>query len=263
MVLDFHGYSEGASIHRQMSALGAYGDEQGFVTVTPQGLGAVARWDTTLGSPDLEFVGALMDTVEADLCIDTNRVYATGLSNGAFLTSAVACQYSDRIAAVAPVAGVRTIEGCEFARPVPIVAFHGTADGYVDYEGGLGEDALDLPAPDGSGRTIGDSVTSEQIEDSVDSANRVPEIMAAWAERNGCGAQQADRPVTDDVTELRWDCPPDATTQLYRVTDGGHTWPGSTFSQSIESIVGRTTMSVVADEVMWRFFVDHPLTPAD
>ena len=258
-MLDFHGYSEGAEIHLEMSKLGPFGESEGFVTLTPQGTGAVARWDTALGSKDLDFVGDLLDAAEAQLCIDTNRVYSTGLSNGAFMTSAVACAYNDRIAAVAPVAGVRNIEGCEFTRPVPIVAFHGTADGYVSFDGGLGEKALDLPAPDGSGKTLRDTVTAEDIERAADSDTSVPEIMAAWAKRNGCATGDTEKSVAEDVFEVAYNCTADESTLLYRVEEGGHTWPGSEFSQAIVSIVGHTTMNVSANEIMWKFFVDHPL----
>jgi polyhydroxybutyrate depolymerase len=178
------------------------------------------------------------------------------------MTSAMACQYSDRIAAVAPVAGVRTIEGCRPERPVPVVAFHGTADGFVDYDGGFGEEALDLPAPDGSGRTLRDTLTPEQRDRPADPNAAIPNIMAAWAKRNGCRPSSEETPVAADVTEVAYDCPPDAATELYRVTDGGHAWPGSSFSVAIEGIVGRTTMNIDANEIMWKFFVAHPLTDA-
>ena len=46
VVLDLHGYSEGATVHEMMSSLGPFGDEHDFVTITPQGQGPVARWDT-------------------------------------------------------------------------------------------------------------------------------------------------------------------------------------------------------------------------
>ena len=262
LVLDFHGYSEGAEIHLEMSKLASLGESEGFVTLTPQGTGPVARWDTTLGSKDLGFVGELLDSVESDLCIDTNRVYSTGLSNGAFMTSAVACAYNDRIAAVAPVAGVRTIEGCEFARPVPIVAFHGTDDGYVSFTGGLGEDALDLPAPDGSGKSLRETLTADQLKQSLSSKNSIPNIMAGWAKRNGCAPGDGEASVAADVVEVTYDCTPDAVTKLYRVEGGGHTWPGSQFSQAIVSIVGPTTMNINANEIMWKFFMDHPLRAA-
>src|SRR5262249_50287918 len=131
VVLDLHGYSEGATVHTKMSDLGAYGDQKGFITITPQGTGVVPRWDTSFDSPDMNYIGDLLDEVDGSLCVALDRVFVTGLSNGAFLTSAVACRYADRIAAAAPVAGIREIDGCKPARPVPVVAFHGTADTFV------------------------------------------------------------------------------------------------------------------------------------
>jgi polyhydroxybutyrate depolymerase len=282
LVVDFHGYSEGAQIHVSMSGLSAFGDEQGFITLTPQGRGRVPLWDTTFGGQDLTFVGDLLDEAEDSLCIDTNRIYVTGLSNGAFMTSAVACQYADRVAAVAPVAGVRDIDGCEPSRPVPVVAFHGTADRFLTFEGGPGPAVADLPAPDGSDRSLADVQPSEDTGDAsegseggeaADEGERsvtgadpapgdpsVPEVVAAWANRNGCDAEPEAEAVADDVRVERYSCPPGADAELYRIINGGHTWPGSDFSASIESIVGKTTMSISANEVMWDFFEDHPLT---
>ncbi len=256
VVFDFHGYSEGADVHLQMSNLTKLGAEQGFVTITPQGTGPVARWENTIGSKDETFFGEMLDQVEADLCVDTNRVYVTGLSNGAFMTSAIACQFSDRVAAVAPVAGVRDIEKCAPKRAVPIVAFHGTADGFVAYDGGFGEQALDLPAPDGSGKKLRDTLTPEQIQ--AGGSDSVPTIMAAWAKRNDCTSKTREETVATDVTMSFFVCPRGQDTVLYRVTDGGHTWPGSAFSQAVESVVGHTTMNIDANAIMWDFFVAHP-----
>src|SRR5215203_5702488 len=90
------------------------------------------------------------------MCIDKARVYVTGLSNGAGMVSAVACVYADRIAAAAPVAGAIELEGCDPSDKVPMVSFHGTADPFLRYEGGLGPAGLALPAPDGSNRTFAD-----------------------------------------------------------------------------------------------------------
>src|SRR4051812_49292007 len=104
LVVDVHGYQEGAAIQTAMSGFGPYGDTKGFVTVAPDGLGPVPHWDTALGSADLKFIGAALDDVERALCIDTTRVYAAGLSQGAFMSSSIACEYADRFAAVAPVA---------------------------------------------------------------------------------------------------------------------------------------------------------------
>ncbi len=261
LVLDLHGYSEGADVHVAMSGLGKFGESKGFVTITPQGSGVVPMWDTGLQSADMDFLGDALDSVEQQVCIDTNRVYTTGLSNGAFMTSAVACRYSDRIAAVAPVAGARVITGCKLTRPVPIVAFHGTADEYVSYTGGLGQAAMNLPAPDGSGKKLGDGLTPRQLADMRGASKSIPATMQAWAVRNGCPAGHREQPVASDVTRFVYDCPPPEAVELYRVTGGGHTWPGSGVSQAAASIVGHTTMNIVADEIMWKFFRDHPLRP--
>lgn len=256
VVLDLHGYAEGAEVHVKMSALGPYGDAHGFATITPQGSGdKVALWNTDLDSADVAFMGDLLDEVEQTMCVDTNRVYVTGLSNGAFMTSAVACKYADRIAAAAPVAGIRDIKGCTFSRPVPVIAFHGTADGFVDYNGGLGEKVATLPKPDGSG-----SIGQGAVDTPATKGPSIPEITADWAKRNGCKTEPVlEKPVASDVTLLGFPCPPDAETELYRVTDGGHAWPGSELSKAVASVVGPTTFSINADDLMWKFFQAHPL----
>ena len=254
VVVDLHGYSEGAQVHVRMSELGAFGDQHGFVTITPQGLGPVPRWETAVGSQDVKFIGDLLDQVEQTVCVDTARVFVTGLSNGAMMTSVVACALADRVAAVAPVAGITNVAGCKPARAVPIVAFHGTADPFVAYDGGLGPAAAKLPAPDGSGKTLGDLGARNRPK-----GLSVPDVLHAWARRNKCTGQVSEKQVASDVTELSYACPRGAEVELYRVTGGGHSWPGSAFSKQIASVVGPTTDSISADEVMWAFFQAHPL----
>jgi polyhydroxybutyrate depolymerase len=209
-------------------------------------------WDTTLGGPDLAFIGALLDTVETSVCIDEARVFVAGLSNGAMMTSAIACELADRVAAVAPVAGLSAFDGCHPSRPVPIIAFHGTADGFVAYDGGYGASVAQLPAPDGSGRTLGDlGVLAGAGPPSI------PANLATWAALDGCtDATPSETAVTGDVALIAYaTCP----VELYRVAGGGHAWPGSAFSAAVANIVGPTTMSISADELMWAFFQAHPL----
>ena len=79
-----------------MSELGAFGDQHGFVTITPQGLGPIPRWETAVGSKDVKFIGDLLDQVEKTVCVDTARVFVTGLSNGAMMTSVVACALANQ-----------------------------------------------------------------------------------------------------------------------------------------------------------------------
>jgi polyhydroxybutyrate depolymerase len=256
VIVDYHGYSEGGEIHAIHSMLGAYGDEQGFVTITPDSGYEVPRWDVDLSSADVAMFGDVLDQVEADLCVDTNRVFVAGLSNGAFMTSSLACAYSDRIAAASPVAGITDPEGCSFERPVPVIAFHGNEDTFVAFDGGLGSSVADLPSPDGEG-TLGDQATAEGAAEDIGPS--IPEVAAAWAGRNGCEAEPTEEQVADDVTLQAFTCPAGADTQLYVVDGGGHTWPGSDFDDSITNIVGYVTHNIDANELMWAFFQEHPL----
>jgi polyhydroxybutyrate depolymerase len=235
-----------------MTALEAEGEAVGFVTVTPAITRTVPRWDTALAGNDMAFIAGLLDQVEQTLCIDTARVYVSGLSNGAFMASAVACALSDRVAAVAPVAGLQLPDDCRPDRPVPIISFHGTADQYVAYAGGLGPAVANLPSPDGTG-TLGTGVPS-----APGAARSVPDTELAWARRDGCAAPETTH-VADDVTLVHHRCPGDVDVELYTIDGGGHTWPGSEFARSIEQIVGRTTTSISATKLIWQFFLDHPL----
>lgn len=230
VVLDLHGYSEGAEVHKLHSKLGELGDTEGFVTITPEGQGPVVRWDTDLDSPDVAFIGDLLDEIEQTLCVDERRVFVTGLSNGAFMTSAVACAYADRVAAAAPVAGVRDIEGCDPARRVPVVVFHGTADEFVSFDGGLGPAAATLPNPDGSPRDPSQSAPAPE-------GPSVPDITAAWAERNDCKSKPREREIASDVTLVRYRCPGNADVDFYRIEGGGHSRGASSRSRSTSSSV--------------------------
>ena len=251
LVIDLHGYEETIEVHRLLSNMVATGQLHGFVVVLPQIDNIVPRWDATIGSTDVGFITSVLDRVEASRCIDQARVYVAGMSNGAFMTSAVACQLSDRIAAAAPVAGIRDPDGCTFDRAVPVIAFHGTADTFVAYTGGLGASVAHLPTDNGG--TLGTSAVTS-------GGPSIEDIAAAWAHRNGCeSTPPVETAVAPDVELLNYGCHAGADVQLYRIAGGGHAWPGSQFSRSIESIVGHTTMNIDANELIWAFFVAHPL----
>ncbi|MFI5040652.1 MAG: hypothetical protein ACHQNA_02175, partial [Acidimicrobiales bacterium] len=192
VVFDLHGYGEPAAVEEQLSGLAAYGDTHGFATVLPETTATVPLWDATPGSADLTFFEAVLDDVERTVCVDERRVFVAGLSNGAFMTSAVACQDAGRIAAAAPVAGIQDIAGCRPTRPVPVVAFHGTADPYVSFDGGFGPAVANLPTPNGTGRLGAAAVTTK--------GPSITEQTTAWARRNGCSPPPGDVVVAPDVT---------------------------------------------------------------
>lgn len=251
LVLDIHGLSEGADIHARVSGMGAYATQHGFIAVLPSGTGTPVRWDVGLdraGNADLVFLDHLLDELEADLCVDTSRVYATGLSNGALLSSTIACTMADRFAAVAPVAGVAHPVRCDAARPVPVLAFHGTADPILLFNGGVGTRL---------GRVLGREGTPAEEEPipeaDLDGAG-YPAAAADWAAANGCDDEPVESTPTPSVIVRTWDCPTGAEVELVILVGGGHSWPGSALLQGVEQVVGPTDMSIDATDMIWRFF---------
>ncbi len=264
LVLDLHGYAEGATVHARLSGVGPAADRRGIVTLTPQGQGdaAHAHWTTGLDTTDVRLVGELIDRTERELCIDRSRIDLTGFSNGAFLASAAACRYSDRIAAIAPVAGLRDVPGCELDRHVPVITFHGTGDTFIPYGGGMGAGTATIELPDGSDRTLAQvGPDSPEAAELVPGSLRVPvpQIVDAWAHRDGCEPHPTEQPAAPDTTAVRYRCPRGADVELYRIDGAGHTWPGSATSAMLEGVIGRTTMDLDATGLILDFFDRHPL----
>lgn len=230
LLLAFHGYGGGMWDLGYTGLLSDLAETQGFVVAYPQGIGEGPTWDLQGGS-DIPFVLALIDELVSTQCIDPARVFATGFSMGGGMTNVLGCRLADRIAAIAPVAanhGSTWGEPCEPSRPVPIIAFHGTADEALPYEGG------DSPFPD---RPV----------------TAVEDWMAGWATANGCTGGPDEASVSSDVASLTWQgCT--APTQLYRVTGGGHTWPGGQNDPSF----GYSTDAISASELMWALFDSVP-----
>ena len=100
----------------------------GFIAVYPDGFGG--SWNLNCCEPldDVKFISHLLDQLTTDYRIDKTRVFAAGLSNGAILAYMLACNLSDRFAAIASVAGAMWFDDCRPTRPVSIMAVHGTAD---------------------------------------------------------------------------------------------------------------------------------------
>jgi polyhydroxybutyrate depolymerase len=88
---------------------------------------------------DVGFIDDLLDTLQADFAIDSLRTYATGMSNGGFMSYRLACELSERLAAIAPVAATMTIDVCEPVRAMPVIALHSYLDTSVPYLGGIGD----------------------------------------------------------------------------------------------------------------------------
>ncbi len=260
VVLNVHGYEEPAAIQDAGSGLPAFGATHGFYTLTPElSEAGLPRWDFSKGSKDVAWLAAMVSNFESHACVDLRRVYATGLSMGAYTVSSLACQLSGTIAAVAPVAGIQTYPWCDPTRPVPVIAFHGDADPILAYGGGLGPKGKELPKPDGSG-SIGDATSTAAAGTlGTQFLKSVPTQAATWAKRNGCGTPPTTTTASADTSLITYPCPADASVELYVIHGGGHSWPGGPAGVYPESIVGKETQTISADALMWAFFLNHPL----
>lgn len=254
LVLDFHGLAEGAQVHTAMSDFGALAQKEGFVAAFPQGTGEPVRWDLDPKSADLTFIDTLIDRLGDEFCLDTSRVYAAGLSYGALLSSYLACHRADRFAAVAPVAGITAFDDCNPTRPVPVVAFHGTKDTILKFNGGVGV----IPGFNDNGAPT----TPTTIPEADLNGRGYPENAAKWAARNGCDPTPTDANVSKEVIHRVYTCPAGTDVEFYINVGGGHTWPGSEFSKVIASVVGHTTMDIDATAEAWKFFQRFQLPPS-
>lgn len=241
LVISMHGAGLWGAAQKEISRWNRVADREGFIVVYPSGTSGDGPrvWHMERGtdpSLDVRFIAALIDTLEAKYNIDPNRIYADGLSNGGGMAFVLSCTLSDRIAAVGLVASAQLLPWtwCTDDRPVPMIAFHGTADRFTPYSGGRSWVAPDYRFPS------------------------IPAWTANWARRNRCGPTPVDSVVAPDVTRIEYlNCAGSSSVVLYRVQGGGHTWPGG--GPIPEWFAGPTSRSIDATRVMWAFFREHPL----
>lgn len=250
VVLAFHGGGSNAEQMARFSGLNHKADQAGFIAVYPNGTGRFERMLTwNAGNccgyamrnnvDDVGFVRALLDDLAGAAKIDDHRVYATGMSNGAIISYRLASELSDRIAAIAPVAGPMGTETCIPTRPVPVMHFHGTDDEFAAFHGG--------PGPKSISRT-----DFYSVEHSIQ----------AWVKANGCPAEptiteEPDK-ADDGTTVTRKTYGPGRAGSeviLFVIEGGGHTWPGR--EPRIQRL-GKSTRDISANDLMWEFFQKHP-----
>ena len=234
LVISMHGAALWPAAEMAISRWNELADEHGFLVVYPSGTDVPKHWGE---ESDVKFISNLIDRLEAEYNIDPNRIYADGMSNGAGMAVALSCRLSDRIAAIGAVAAAlfQPWDCLGHSRPLATVAFHGTADRFALYRGGLSP-IYPEPFPN------------------------IPDWTAHVARRNHCKADPIDTRITASVRRLAYsNCAENSDVVLYTVEGGGHTWPGG--KPLPEGFVGRTTREISATSVMWEFFVQHPRGP--
>ena len=239
LVISLHGAGGWPVQQMELTRWNRLADEHGFIVVYPSGIASAGPrvWHTegTSLARDVGFISELIDTLEAGYNIDPERIYANGISNGGGMSFVLSCMLSDRIAAVGMVGAAQTLpwSWCTDHGPVPMIAFHGTADPMIPYDGGRSP--------------IADNWFP-----------KIPTWTANWARRNRCGMVPVETAVAADVTRIEYPgCADGADVVLFRIQGGGHTWPGG--EPLPKWFVGPTSNGVDATRQMWEFFREHPL----
>lgn len=195
---------------------------------------------------DVEYFRLFLDDLEKRVNVDRSRIYATGISNGAAMAHRLACELSDGFAAIAPIGFGNQFSAnaeCKPGRAVPVIEFHGTKDPFATYGGGQGHSPF--------GKENGTVIS-------------IPKTIEDWALRNGCRSNSTeDLPdaANDGTTVARLaysGCRDNGDVVLYRINEGGHTWPGG-WQYLPASIIGKTAQDINANKLMWEFFKTHPM----
>ncbi len=215
LLLSFHGLSSNMEFNYSYTNFDELAERENFIVVHPNGISntwTVSANDDT----DIDFIVSLLNQLEEDYNIESNRIYSTGMSMGGFFSFSLACRLSDRIAAVASVTGSMyqpAINNCSPVKPMPILQIHGTEDGIVQYSSVSG---------------LLDFWTSHNNTDALAIISNIPD------------SDTGDGSTVERYEYLNGDN--DVEVQHLKITGGGHEWPGF-----------QGNMDINASEEVWSF----------
>lgn len=239
LVVNYHGYDNTAANFERYTNMTPEADQAGFIVVFPQGALDSASppkpsWNAGTGAfgatgvaNDVQFTSDMLSYLQKNYCIDSHRIYVTGYSIGASMAYRIACSLSSQIAALATVEGAFyhiPPSGCQASRPVPVLEIHSLVDRYAPYNGDTGRALISVPT-----------------------------FLNLWFAINQCNTNASQTIFQKaDVTGYKWtQCARGAVVEHYKITDGGHVWPGSPIDMPN---LGYTTHTIDANVVIWNFF---------
>jgi len=234
LVMMMHGFGSNPTEQAFFSQMNSTAMANGLAVAYPAGLNDSWNGGGCCGDSlendidDVGFIRAATEHVASTLCIDRQRIFASGMSNGGFMSYRLACEASDLFAAIAPVAGVLGIEpeSCAPPRAVPVLHTHGTLDALVPYDGG---------------GTTGSPSAAETVEH--------------WLTHNGCSPEPAITTEIEPVLCQTWSGCDDGGQVTFCTLDGiGHCWPGQGVCP-----FGDSTTVWNASDAMADFFAAHPM----
>jgi polyhydroxybutyrate depolymerase len=255
VVLVLHGAWTNGPITAVYSGLNRTADDKNFIAVYPNGTGmrdTVLFWNsggrdrtTQMGRTppdDVKFIGKVLDDLSSVTNVDPKRIYATGISNGGMMCYLLAGQMSDRIAAIAPIAGTLCQDDVHLKRPVSVLHFHGTEDKLVPY--------------DGSNCTAKTMLRCKSVDETVQT----------FAKLDGCPDKPREEQlpsIADDGTSVkRFTYGPGkdgSEVVLIEIVGGGHNWPNRPILPVLQSTLGTVTHQINPNAMIWDFFEKHPM----
>lgn len=242
LVIALHGGGGSAKQFETTSRLTGKANASGFIVVYPDGTGAIKTWNagTCCGSAvtkqidDVKFISALIDKLVSTYKINPKKVYATGHSNGGMMCYRLACELSNKIAAIAPNSSTMVVTSpCNPARAIPVLHMHSKLDQYVVYTGGVGNGVSGVYCPP------------------IDS------VLNVFSLKNNCSNPSQVVFSNALYTFTKWSsCTNNVSIQYYLTNDGGHGWPGG-LPGGPDSDTPST--SINANDLLWAFFQQYQL----
>lgn len=229
LVVNMHGFLSNPTMQSDWSLLNGAAEQRGIITAHPEGLanswnaGSCCGSSSGSGVDDVGFIRAVVADIESAACVDPQRIYATGLSNGGFMSNRLGCEASDLFAAIAPVVGALRIplEDCNPERPMPVFAFNGVQDGLVPYVDGVA-------------------------------------TIDRWVEVDGCDPEPAQEDFEGGNCRTWSGCEGDAEVRFCTLDPMGHCWPGGS-PDFCYAFIGPYSDAVDATTRMLDFFEMHAL----
>ena len=249
VVLNLHGYTLDKQQQMNYSQMNLVADTAGFIVVYPNAVNTTWNsgiYDSPEAPPnpninDIGFIDALIDTLQSHYSIDLEKIYSCGFSNGGFMSFKLACQLSNRIAAIASVEGAisnTTASECNCNHTMPVLIIHGTADNIVHYNGDAGWHSVEytLDYWKNFNSCIESDTTSLPDLDTLD----------------GCTVERIN--YTDSFDSIK--------VVFYKVINGGHTWPGGDKQYLVLSWgdIGKTNGDFNASVEIWNFLKTYKLS---
>lgn len=223
LLFSFHGFTSTMEKNYDYTKFNELAEQENFIVVHPQGL--KKRWNAITKksiNKDIKMITSLINQLKNIYSIDEKRIYATGMSNGGYLSFLLACESSNKFAAVASVTGLmfpNVLKNCHPSKPVPVLQIHGTSDNIVKYQ-------------------------------------KVDEVLQFWITNNATDSQ----PIIANITDVNSEDNSTVTKYVYKngknntevhhfkVSGGSHDWPGAWGNMDIQ-----------ASQEVWNFLKNYDI----